>query len=210
MNNDHNSCHCQCHKCNSHCAHGGYGRRYITMQPLNLDHNVTIPAYTVIRGPINPYWFEDNIVKVYHGDDDGLTLNDIIRQNSKFDICVEDNGKKIFEQSMPEIQSVDINCNCHDVKQCKCNNCGKCGNCGNNRKCKCQRHNCRKCNNKTHCTCCKPVNLDDRNMIIFDVGEPSRVVLEEMGMFETLREIRERKPLLFGDSRKVIDLPKRG
>ena len=178
----HKNCSCNCHD-----SSASKERKYILVKPLHL-RDVSLPVGTIIHGPINPFWFEDNIVKVYNGNKKPLSLDDIIRSNEGSDIRIADNDNDISEVNIP---NEDDLCNCENneitvnsYNNCKCN-CKKC-NCN---KCNCNRSSgsCCKC-----CKCCKVRNLDDQNMIIFDVGEPSRIALEEKAMYETIKEVRER------------------
>lgn len=157
---------------NTHDPRTMYGdeRRYIVMRPLNLDNNVTIPVGTIIRGPINPYWFEDDIVKVYDGPGKALSLDDIVMTDSDYDIKIEDDND-VIKKTIPK---------------CDCEKCNKC------------------CKNFNPCKCCRCLP-NDSNVIIFDTGEPSRVTLEEMALFETLKEsncFKKRSNV------KVLDLKK--
>ena len=132
------NCNCDCHEIPA-------DRKYILMKPLNLKHR-TLPVGTIITGPINPIWFEDNIVKVYKG-------------------RIENDKDIIFSDYMEDANNIEIETEkpynkCHNHKKCDC------------------------CNKKC---CCKAKNIDNSNAIIYDVGEASRVALEEKAFIEKLR-----------------------
>ena len=92
------NCNCDCHEIPA-------DRKYILMKPLNLKHR-TLPVGTIITGPINPIWFEDNIVKVYKGNVKPLSLEDIIQTSVDYDIRIENDKDIIFSINAIIIKSV--------------------------------------------------------------------------------------------------------
>ena len=150
--------------CNCDCYEIPADRKYILMKPLHLKHR-TLPVGTIITGPINPIWFEDNIVKVYKGNVKPLSLEDIIQTSIDYDIRIENDKDIIFSDYMEDANNIEIETEKPYNK------------CHNNKKCDC-------CNKKC---CCKAKNIDNSNAIIYDVGEASRVALEEKAFIEKLR-----------------------